>query len=131
MIRPGGPEGRELRETTARAIRGDRVCIVLLSGIGDVVHGLPVALALKRDRPSRKIVWVAQPIPAQVLEHHPAVDEVIVFRPERGLRGVYDLWGSVSNAARSTGSASLSPGGESSPRLGRSSVGGGSSFDTI
>ena len=76
----------------AQAIRGDRVCIVLLSGIGDVVHGLPVAVALKRDRPSRKIVWVAQPVPAQVLNHHPAVDEVIVFRPEKGLRGVYDLW---------------------------------------
>ena len=76
----------------AQAVRGDRVCIVLLSGIGDVVHGLPVALALKRDRPSRKIVWVAQSVPAQVLEHHPAVDEVIVFRPEWGLRGVYDLW---------------------------------------
>ncbi len=76
----------------AQNIRGDRVCIVLLSGIGDVVHGLPVAVALKRDRPSRKIVWVAQPVPAQVLNHHPAVDEVIVFRPEKGLRGVYDLW---------------------------------------
>ncbi len=68
------------------------MCIVLLSGIGDVVHGLPVAMALKHDRPSRKIVWVAEPVPAQVLTHHPAVDEVIVFRPERGLRGVYDLW---------------------------------------
>jgi heptosyltransferase I len=66
--------------------------MVLLSGIGDVVHGLPVAVALKRDRPSRKIVWVAQSVPAQVLEHHPAVDDVIVYRPERGLRGVYDLW---------------------------------------
>ena len=92
MIRTGAPAGNELRDTRAQAIRGDRVCIVLLSGIGDVVHGLPVAVALKRDRPSRKIVWVAQPIPAQVLEHHPAVDEVIAFRPEKGLRGVYDLW---------------------------------------
>ena len=99
MIRTGAPAGNELRDTRAQAIRGDRVCIVLLSGIGDVVHGLPVALALKRDRPSRKIVWVAQPIPAQVLEHHPAVDEVIVFRPERGLRGVYDLWGTFRAGA--------------------------------
>ena len=92
MIGPASPQGHDLPRARAQAIRGDRVCIVLLSGIGDVVHGLPVAMALKRDRPSRKIVWVAQPIPAQVLEHHPAVDEVIVFRPERGLRGVYDLW---------------------------------------
>ena len=83
---------QDSRSAQGRTIEGDRVCIVLLSGIGDVVHGLPVAVALKRDRPSRKIVWVAQPVPAQVLEHHPAVDEVIVFRPERGPRGVYDLW---------------------------------------
>ena len=79
-------------QAAAQPSRWERVCIVLLSGIGDVVHGLPVAVALKRDRPSRKIVWVAQSAPAQLLAHHPAVDEVIVFRPERGLRGVYDLW---------------------------------------
>ncbi len=92
MIRPGAQESSELQRTAAHATPGDRVCIVLLSGIGDVVHGLPVAVALKRDRPSRKIIWVAEAVPAQVLEHHPAVDQVIVFRPERGLRGVYDLW---------------------------------------
>ncbi len=77
----------------------DSVCIVLLSGIGDVVHGLPVATALKRDRPSRRIVWIAQPAPARLLEHHPAVDQIIVFRPERGLRGVYDLWRSFRTGA--------------------------------
>ncbi len=92
MIGVRGARKRDSGSAKVQAVRGDRVCIVLLSGIGDVVHGLPVAVALKRDRPSRKIVWVAQPAPAQVLEHHPAVDEVIVFRPERGPRGVYDLW---------------------------------------
>ena len=96
----GRPKSHTPRKTRSRAIRGDRVCIVLLSGIGDVVHGLPVAVALKRDRPSRRIVWVAQPVPAQVLKHHPAVDEVIVFRPEKGLRGVYDLWRSFRGGAR-------------------------------
>ncbi len=92
MISPNRPHGYGLHERTTEAAVGDRVCIVLLSGIGDVVHGLPVAVALKRERPSRKIVWVAEPAPAQVLEHHPAVDEVIVLQPESGLRGVYDLW---------------------------------------
>ena len=91
MIGTDRTQGHELQAARAEPVTGDRVCIVLLSGIGDMVHGLPVAVALKRDRPSRRIVWVAEPAPAQVLEHHPAVDEVIVFRPERGLRGVYDL----------------------------------------
>ena len=39
------------------------VCIVLLTGIGDVVHGLPVANALKDDDPARRITWVAEPAP--------------------------------------------------------------------
>ena len=55
MIGPASPQGHDLPRARAQAIRGDRVCIVLLSGIGDVVHGLPVAMALKRDRPSRKL----------------------------------------------------------------------------
>ena len=76
----------------ARLARADRVCIVLLSGIGDVVHGLPVAVALKRDRPSRRVVWVAQPAPAQVLEHHPAVDDIVVYEPRAGFGALRSLW---------------------------------------
>ena len=67
------------------------VCVVLLSGLGDVVHGLPVVNALKRDDPTRRITWVVEPLSAPLLRGHPAVDEVIVFEKKRGLRGVLDL----------------------------------------
>lgn len=70
----------------------EHVCIVLLTGLGDVVHGLPVVNALKRDDAQRRIVWVVEPMPAGLLAHHPAVDEVIVFEKARGLAGVRDLW---------------------------------------
>lgn len=70
----------------------DRVCVVLLSGVGDVVHGLPVVNALKRDDPRRHITWVVEPAPSWLLRPHPAVDEVIVFERARGWRGVHDLW---------------------------------------
>jgi heptosyltransferase I len=71
--------------------RSSEICIVLLTGIGDVVHGLPVANAIKDDDPARRITWVAEPAPAQVLREHPSVDHVIVFRKNEGLRGVARL----------------------------------------
>jgi hypothetical protein len=71
--------------------RNRRVGIVLLVGIGNVVHGLPIANDLKPDDPSRMVVWVAEPAPARVLEHYPAVDEIVVFHKRRGVRGVIEL----------------------------------------
>lgn len=65
--------------------------IVHLTGIGDVVHGLPIANDLKRDDPDRSVVWIAEPAPARVLHHHPSVDEVVVFRKARGLAGAMEL----------------------------------------
>lgn len=69
-----------------------RICFVLLSGVGDAVHGLAVVNALKDDDPSRRITWVAEPAPAQVLVAHPSVDEVIVFHRRRAVRSVLALW---------------------------------------
>ncbi len=63
------------------------VCIVMLSAIGDVVHVLPVANALKRAWPDVRISWIIQPTPKTLVEGHPAVDELIVYkRRRRGLR---------------------------------------------
>jgi heptosyltransferase I len=69
-----------------------QVCVVLLTGLGDVIHGLPLAVALKRAWSSSRITWVAEPVPAQVLAHHPAVDDVVLFHRRQGLRGVRALW---------------------------------------
>jgi heptosyltransferase I len=68
-----------------------RACIVLLSGIGDVVHGLPLALDMKERDPAVEVVWVAEAAPAEVLRFHPAVDRVIVFDSRSGVRGVRAL----------------------------------------
>lgn len=80
------PEGPVLLPGGAR-----EVCIVLLSGIGDVVHGLPLARDLKERHPSLRVTWVAEPAPAQVLAHHPSVDRVVVYRSRAGLSGVLEL----------------------------------------
>jgi heptosyltransferase I len=70
----------------------DRVCIVLLTGLGDVINGLPLVNLLKAHDPSRRITWVVEPMPSGVLRHHPAIDEVIVYHKRRGAAGVRDLW---------------------------------------
>lgn len=68
-----------------------RLCVVLLTGIGDVVHGLPVMNALRDRFPDLEVTWVAEPAPADVLRHHPAVDRIVTFRKAAGLRGVASL----------------------------------------
>ena len=67
------------------------ICIILLTGLGDVVHGLPVVNALKRAWPDARITWVVEPMPSGILQPHPAIDRVVVYEKKRGLHGVLDL----------------------------------------
>jgi heptosyltransferase I len=62
-----------------------RVCIVLLSAVGDVVHALPVVNAIKRAHPKGKITWLLQDAGASLLQGHPAIDEILLFRRKAGL----------------------------------------------
>lgn len=64
------------------------VCIVMLSAIGDAVHVLPVATALKRAWPGTRITWVVQPVPHLLVRDHPAIDDFVLFRRRRGVRAV-------------------------------------------
>lgn len=58
------------------------IVIVKLSAIGDVIHGIPVAVALKRSFPRATIGWAVEGRAADVLAGHPAVDHL--FRLPRG-----------------------------------------------
>ncbi len=64
-----------------------RVAIVMLSAIGDTVHVLPVANALRRAAPGIRLTWVIQSVPHRLVHNHPAIDEFIFFRWKRGLGG--------------------------------------------
>ncbi len=55
------------------------ILIIRLSALGDVVHTLPVAAAIKRYLPEAKITWVVESLAAPLLINNPAVDKVIVF----------------------------------------------------
>lgn len=61
----------------ATAPRGRRVAIVRLTSLGDVIHTLPVAAAIKRHEPRSRVVWLAEERERIVLDANPAVDDVI------------------------------------------------------
>lgn len=69
----------------------DKVCIVMMSAVGDTVHVLPVLNALKRHRPTMKVSWILQPGPASLVRGHPAIDEIIPFEYQQGWRAFADV----------------------------------------
>ena len=55
------------------------VLIVKLSSIGDVIHALPVAYAIKETYPDTKITWVVEPAAYELLTNNPTIDKIILF----------------------------------------------------
>ncbi len=68
-----------------------RICLVMLSAVGDAVHALPVVTALKRHDPRAHLTWVLQTGPATLVRGHPDVDEIVLFDRTRGWRGFLDV----------------------------------------
>ncbi len=68
-----------------------RVCVVMMSAVGDAVHVLPVINAIKRASPASRITWVLQPGPATLVRGHPAVDEIILFDRSKGAAGMREV----------------------------------------
>lgn len=66
----------------------ERICIVMMSAVGDAVHVLPVINAIKRVRPASRITWVLQPGPASLVRGHAGVDEIILFDRNNGIAGM-------------------------------------------
>ena len=62
-----------------------------MSAIGDVIHAMPLAMALRRRYPDAHITWVVQEQAAPLLKSHPAIDDVLIFprRAEREAKRVF------------------------------------------
>lgn len=56
-----------------------RILLIRLSAIGDIVFASPIIHALRQHYPEAHIAWLTEPAQAQLLEHHPGLDEVIVW----------------------------------------------------
>ena len=81
-------EASDATRAATRSAALDRICIVMMSAVGDAVHVLPVINALKRHRPSSHITWVLQPGPATLVRGHPAVDDIVLFDRVEGTAGI-------------------------------------------
>lgn len=68
-----------------------RVCIVMMSAVGDAVHVLPVINALKRHSPDVHITWVLQPAPATLVRGHRSIDEIRIFDRSKGWEAFTDI----------------------------------------
>jgi len=77
-----------------------RILIIRLSALGDIVYALPALSALRRHCPRAFIAWAVEEAAADLLENHPQIDEVIVVprktwhkRLRRGHLGVLsEVW---------------------------------------
>lgn len=59
------------------------ILIVKLSAIGDVIHALPVAHALKNAFPKARITWAVEKPALDLVTDHPYIDEVVLFDKTR------------------------------------------------
>lgn len=57
--------------------RPRRILLVKMSSLGDVIHNLPVACDIRRNRPDAIIDWVVEEQYTPLVAMHPAVDRVI------------------------------------------------------
>ena len=62
----------------------ERILIVKLSSIGDVVQSLPVAAALRRRFPSSYLAWAVEPPASDVLIGNPHLNDVLIIGGSAG-----------------------------------------------
>jgi len=61
------------------------ILVIQLRQIGDVLMTTPALRALRRRYPQARIMYLAEPLPAKVLEGNPVIDEVIIRDPSGGI----------------------------------------------
>jgi ADP-heptose:LPS heptosyltransferase len=62
-----------------------RILLIKPSAVGDVIHALPVLAKLRARYPAARIDWVLTPPIAELIGHHPALSNVVLF--DRGALG--------------------------------------------
>jgi len=64
-----------------------RILIIRLSGVGDIIHTLPLLVCLRENYPRAWIAWVVKKKFAPLLSGHRCLDEIILFDREKWWQG--------------------------------------------
>ena len=89
---------RNRRESELRTAEFTRILLIKPSALGDVVHTIPVLVKLRARYPRARIDWLITPENAEVVRHHPALSNVVLFarrdfsKPGQRLRAMLDFF---------------------------------------
>jgi lipopolysaccharide heptosyltransferase I len=77
-----------------------RVLIVRLGALGDIVHAVPVAAALRRAYPTVRIDWLVSAKHRDILDLVPVIDRRLVINDRSRTSGGAGLWAAVGELRR-------------------------------
>ena len=99
----------DARPDPSRAVH---IAIVRFTSLGDVIHALPMAAAIRRHLPNARVTWLVEEREQVLLRDNPVVDDVVVVPLRRwraslgsvsGLRQSAGEWRDVSRRLRAAG----------------------------
>jgi lipopolysaccharide heptosyltransferase I len=68
-----------LHRSTLRSKQFERILLIKPSALGDVIHTVPVLVKLRARYPTARIDWLLTPPIAELIRHHPALSNVLLF----------------------------------------------------
>lgn len=76
------------------------IAIVRLTSLGDVIHALPMAAAIRRHAPDARITWLVEEREQILLHDNPVVDDVVVVPLRRWRRNLTKAVGAFRTLRR-------------------------------
>ena len=73
----------------------NRFLIVRLGALGDIVHAIPVAAALRRAYPAARIDWLVSGKHREILDLVPAIDQPLGIQDRSGAEDGVSLWSAI------------------------------------
>jgi lipopolysaccharide heptosyltransferase I len=84
-----------LAEHPLRSRPFERILLIKPSALGDVLHTIPVLVKLRARYPAARIDWLLTPENADLIRHHPALSDVVLF-PRKDLARLGRSWSATT-----------------------------------